>query len=791
MSFVQLTKDLQEYTTIKLHPFVHYISSLTEGITGSMYLYPTRTSRLKEPFEYKRHQKNEPKDKNDTGGAFNEASFGIVNYGLVESISDTVTGLEVDRSNYMTVVNSMPSLRKFNKKFEIERYTPTKTYTKVTSIKNTIRKNLYDKYIHRYPDLGFHYTNYHTINFFDDNDLPSNSCLMYPNYEQKYDLGKTFSVDFWINPRYDNVNKDSHFHASTILHMSSSICLSLVSGSQRDENGLVSSYKLLLQLSQSADTEPSKVNLNEPTQSYPNDLVFTSSNSLTKNHWHHVTVRWSAGNNNNTGSMFIDDNVTRFHIPSSSIYTQNHALILGNYFNNNSDQLKKYFNTSKQTTEGITAISTAGSDEPNNQNLDLTHPAKLELHDFKIFNKYLTKNEIDHLKQYGINKNKIYLSNVQNLYKDLIFYLPPYFIPDSPVRNVVVTPFDTITANTRLPFNRDFSFRMSTRIINLENFTADMSNLDSFAWPRLQSLTSSVLSFYPSGLLDDNFIYSPTFGSKQIRKRNLTILPNDNGLFIPDFYPISASIYSASDAYKKFGDLYDHSKISLENMLPNTSFISRFVPQKGSIYGQLTGLDSRGVPKDITDLYPVAQATKDVSSNEISIFNISNIFYGNKIKEKSIEIIENNLTGSNKKINITVKDNGTGGLYRADGRTKHATWSNLGDVFYHEGLINILSPHLPHFCKDKLDIKFKGDQNIHTMILNVPIYKSFFNSSSNPTFKSNSPTDNINDDNLESIYVSTINIHDNNFNIIMKANFSQPILKTEEDEFVIRLKQDF
>ena len=34
-------------------------------------------------------------------------------------------------------------------------------------------------------------------------------------------------------------------------------------------------------------------------------------------------------------------------------------------------------------------------------------------------------------------------------------------------------------------------------------------------------------------------------------------------------------------------------------------------------------------------------------------------------------------------------------------------------------------------------------------------------------------------------------LFDDNFNIIMRANFSQPILKTEEDEFVIRLKMDF
>ena len=77
------------------------------------------------------------------------------------------------------------------------------------------------------------------------------------------------------------------------------------------------------------------------------------------------------------------------------------------------------------------------------------------------------------------------------------------------------------------------------------------------------------------------------------------------------------------------------------------------------------------------------------------------------------------------------------------------------------------------------------------MILNVPAFKEMFTSSSNPSFVSIPPSDGANDEELSTIYVTTVNIHDDNFNIIMKANFAQPIFKTEEDEFVIRLKEDF
>ena len=112
-------------------------------------------------------------------------------------------------------------------------------------------------------------------------------------------------------------------------------------------------------------------------------------------------------------------------------------------------------------------------------------------------------------------------------------------------------------------------------------------------------------------------------------------------------------------------------------------------------------------------------------------------------------------------------------------------------MFYHEGMIVLKTPHLPYYGKDKTDIRFKGDQNIHTMILNIPCEQGQFNSSSNKTFIPAPPTDSVSDRNLSTVYISTVNIHDDNFNIIMKANFSQPIPKTEEDEFIIRLKQDF
>ena len=130
-------------------------------------------------------------------------------------------------------------------------------------------------------------------------------------------------------------------------------------------------------------------------------------------------------------------------------------------------------------------------------------------------------------------------------------------------------------------------------------------------------------------------------------------------------------------------------------------------------------------------------------------------------------------------------------MYRSDAKTKLAKNNCIGNILYDEGILVIKTPHLPYYNKDKVDIKFKGEQNLHTMILNIPCAEWNFTSSSNLTYVNINPTTGANDVDQNTIYITGVNIHDDNFNVIMKANFAQPIFKTEEDEFVIRLKQDF
>jgi len=793
MSFITLSRELFETTTIKTTPQVHFVSSSIHGLpaTGSVFVAPVRSKCIRDIVSENISSTN----LKESIVAFNENDLNVLGVlknakskTIISASSYATTGIDISSyiSSYLDASSKSPKELRYSKFLDIFRFDSPLKFNLNHVVKRNLNNILYPYHKHRYPDSGIHYTNFNSINFYTSNNVPDDSCLIYPNKNDVYNPKAGFTLDFWINPRYDNVIPGTAYSAGTIFHMSSSIAVSLVSGSLKDEYNLVDDYKILLQLSHSADVSPTSIDLgNINSQS---DLIFTSSFNLRKNNWHHVSVCWDPNYNNSSGSIIIDENHTNFHIPSSSIATVNNNIIcLGNYYNGNSGNAAAFFNASVSTSQGLTQLVGTTS-EPTGQTISLQNPLSAEIHDIKLFNRSLNEYEINSLSKNGINQTKLTKEGCEvsetSLYDDLLFYVPPFFYPDSREREVIVTPFQTIKTKTDDPINTAYSFGVGGKMINLENFVREFVKGE---YPRLQSLSGSVIKTSIQNITADSFVYN----TGSLKKRNFTILPCDNGLFYPDFYPISISPKSASYSYVKEGSVFDYSRISLNNLIPSSSLYPGLVFQAGSIFDQIVGASPENPGVAPGSVLTIAQRTRDLSSNETTIFDISNLYYGNKISEETLELYDNDLTGSEGKIKIRIKDNGAGSLYRADCKTKQAKWNNIGDVFYHEGMIVLKTPHLPYFGKDKTDIKFKGDQNIHTMILNIPCEQGQLNSSSNKTYVSSPPTNAVSDRDLSTVYISTVNIHDDNFNIIMKANFSQPIPKTEEDEFIIRLKQDF
>ena len=281
---------------------------------------------------------------------------------------------------YTASVHARPERPKNKVKFNIRRFRPPYKIDQVgkgitsnlsasdLGKKRYIINSLMPKYRHRYTNCQLAYTNYNTLNFFTGTSVLGNTALIYPNFtgtldrsqpdaatpktntevfqsspfvdinpnghagRGRYTPSGSFTFSFYINPRY-TIKKDEkeEFHAGTIMHLSSTFAVSLVSGSEYDSNGKLNSYRIMLQLTQSANVPPHlvKIDPNSPTGSSrtgvnkePYNRIFLSQdNSLKHNSWHHVAIRWGTNTVNDGSGSFIIDGVDKgaFNVPSSTI----------------------------------------------------------------------------------------------------------------------------------------------------------------------------------------------------------------------------------------------------------------------------------------------------------------------------------------------------------------------------------------------------------------------------------------------------------------------------------------
>jgi hypothetical protein len=824
MSFTSITKDLFENTSITLKPEVHFISS-SAGVTGSAQVSALVMGKSPGSSGIKDIIKPPP----DSGlgslvlnaPGYDEGDYEVLT--LIKSAGHVVNKIRSQGlssadisgfiNRYLEAVNDAPHSLKHQKAIDVFRFDPPVTkFQKNSAVKNNIRKVLMPHHRVRYQNCEFSYSNYHTLNFFTGSIFPTSSCLIYPNKSLKtgkmgiYNPSGSFTLDFWINPRYQ-FDKGTEIKAGTIFHMSSSIALSLLSGSSVDSQGKIDKYRLLLQLSHSADKSPSSFDPNSLSGIYPDDLVFASEdNTLEQNKWHHVSVRWGGLNiNDASGSIVIDEinnqggsgtnTETTFNIPSSSVIQDNFdAIFLGNFYDGpnlnvgSGDAVVEFFNSNASSAEGVTFMG--GASDPSVADRSLAHPLNAEIHDIKLYNRYLFNTELDEV----YNKGPVSKDDPSGL----IFYVPPFYQMETRKRDVLVTPFQKIVGTTGDPFNVSFSFGVGGKLINLENFTRELIHGE---FPRLYHLTASIINKTIQNITADEYVYGEipyaklstagvTHNSGSIGKRNFTILPNDNGQFRPNYFPVITSS-NALVSFKTPGGGTDYSNISLENLIPTSSLYKGLIFQTGSIFEQIVGSSPENPGVAPGAVLTIAQRTRDLSSNEIVVFDISNLYYGNRIHPGSFIATDEALTGSRGLINLTFKDNSVGGLYRGDCLTTQASFANHGNIFYDEGIAIVKTPHAFYFAKDKTDLRFKGEHNMHVMTLNAFCPQGLFNSSSNPQYKLLSASNDTNDDNSKFVYITGINVHDDNLNVIMRANLAQPVIKRDDDGFLFKIKKDF
>ncbi len=793
MSFYRITPDDLENFTIVANPKREFSSS-SSGVTGSVRLFARQSQVEKEV---------------QSLAFFDLNAFGDVNLGTVlrqskfnaEQTATNTSAMEA----YLETVNNEALSARLQKELNIIRFEPSFTLTKDSLRKSTVLNHVMPFHRPSMPSGHWAYGNYNTLNFFTASGIPTDSAILYPNSASQaltlasgaYTLTDAFTFDFYINPRYTTDDDITDFKAGTLFHLSSSYAISLVSGSSKDSLGRPDGFRLLLQLSHSADVIPSTAAVGD----FPNDLIFLSEdNVLHHNHWHHVAIRWGTDTvDEGTGSFFIDG-VERgtFVVPSSSVAPapfeasgNPDVLVVGNFFEGNNigtSGQSVFFDSDAATRDGLITLNESISQEGEPASFTFDHPLNAEVHDLKIFNRFQNPEQIKSSSIAGPSS-----------LAGLIFYVPPFFTKESPIRTtknaqggVLQTPFFAIDSSTDDPFNVSLSFGVGGHYMNLENFGREFAN---GVYPRFYQLSGSQITGQTDFAETANFFLYRT-GS--VRKRNLTVLPCDNGIFTPNFDilksgTVELSPGSGSVLSKFVTDLgsLDLGLITLNDLVPTSSIRKSVTAESGSIFNTIAGATPDNLGVDPGEVLTILQRTRDNTSNEVVFFDITNLFYGNRINPGSFEITDNDLSGSGGRVSITLKDDGLGNVHRADALTAHATWNSVGNIFYNEGIAVVKSPHLPFFGTDQWEMKFEGEQTIHVLKISVNAAAGLVNSSSNPNFKLVSASLEANDADSEFVYISNIFFLDNNLNVIMKTNLSQPVKKRSGDKILFRSKIDF
>lgn len=841
MAIVPVTRDDVENFTIVTTPRRDYHSG-SSGVTGSVAVFPRYSTVSSKPVSGESSiLEGDWKDKNFK----NEYDKIVASARSARNSQDDLTTKTISNelSSYLSLVESTNSRE--NSKLEIERFVPTTNVTRYTHAKNTVKDNLMSFYRTEYPNAHWAYTNYNSLNFFTvssgSQTIPTSSVLLYPNITSSflpeqtgfasgtYCLSGAFTFDFHINPRYQVDGIDAgQFKAGTIFHLSSSYALSLVTGSSKDPTGKPDGFRLMLQLKHSADVSPSAA----VQGAYPSDLIFLSDdNSLKFNKWHHVVVRWGTNLiNGGSGSFVVDGkNKGYFVVPSGTINAPSSpnanpdVLCLGNYYEgiNSGSSLQKYFFTPNNAKRyGVTSLmSSASQDDPSSYRFN--HPLKAEVHDLTIKRYYSLDSEIIASGSVGLGERARDVSKYA-------FHLPPIFVQETNIRReisgsggVLVTPFAAIDGTTDDPFNVSMAFTVGGHYVNLENYVKDFTN-NQFG--RTLNLSGAILSFNDYSGDEKQDANKLLYRMASVPKRNLTILPCDDGNFEPSYALLRTEAYT--DKFTNSLKRRDWSYVNLDNLVSEQSLqygigsadpsLANYISFQSTIYGPtpddvtlqlgpaLSGYYGkvensiedaefdRGILKDAP--LPVFKNLRDPSSNQVTFFNISNLYYGRRILPGSFTLTDSAISGSEGAVKITLKDDGLGNLYRADSDSNNFTQNSVGNIFYDEGIVLIKNPHLYFFGKNQFDVSFKGVSNIYTTKYEILAGAGQLNSSSNPTYALNQNALKASGDPTDKdkfVYISGLNLHDENMNVVAKVKLAQPIIKRTGDKILFKVALDF
>ena len=187
-----------------------------------------------------------------------------------------------------------------------------------------------------------------------------------------------------------------------------------------------------------------------------------------------------------------------------------------------------------------------------------------------------------------------------------------------------------------------------------------------------------------------------------------------------------------------------------------------------------------------------ASANKDFDCLFNTIFDVSSKLYNKKINKSTFSIKDSSISTSNSNVSLRFADDMYGILYRNDCLSKQAKWNYVGHLFYKEGIISLNRPELSYFGETDFECNFSSDFSMFVHEINIPAEAGMLNTSVNSTFNKDLRHDE-SAFNSESpfVYITDINLHDENLNVIAKAKLARPAPKKYEDNILFKLKMDY
>jgi len=685
--------------------------------------------------------------------------------------------------------------------------------------KEIIRNVLDSAYEIGRPGFKWGYGNFNCLNFFktDTSDVPA---VVYPSTSNLYLPTSSLQIDFRL--KVNRYPTDS----GTIMHLPGAFAVSVITGSTVDPLNRPDSYKLLLQLGTDAtgSIAPSTVDVSVSNADRGNTQIYQSVPMITSSFWHDCSIRFSNTENNATGSFVIDGRLAGTFEPTGSFTVANglsqarDLLVLGSFFTGSAN------NAAQLVSNRYGFVS----------------PLDAELHEVKISNNYRSLKEI-----------KANLGTAVTSSSDLLFHLPVLYSSDSPAMQYYAFSGDvglngqndTNTESTSLseffettpafinnvkfdsPFNTNHSNIGGICTMNSKAFLRDFAK---GTYPILHAMMDNTngAPFDVAGFSSQHILSQSLSLFDEQQRANLLVLPCDDGDFkrTYDVYPDSQLTGSVVDATRpeiirltdlgNFRNVFDSQLIFVDE---GWTYSESEAIEPPSLFPTLqemsTPVQSLPKAKDNPVTIPSQRffdpedygliGASERSSNMVVMFSIPTLFYGNRLRPGTIKLTSDMyqgggstvgsrfVKGNDYRMRTTLCDDGYGNIIRCDTSGSLATSNFAGSVYYEDGIIALKSPHLFNFGAHNFELEFQGVQNTHILELLVPVPRSVFNSSSNPNYNTFKPFADVNEEAKSFMYLSTLNFHDSNLNVVAKARMAQPVIKRINDKYLFRVKFDF